>query len=145
MGRIAALVLGAIALAACGGEEPPAAVTEVPAGGGATRPADSAYPFQGLWANSFTDCSLAPGSAEAAPIEINTSRFVGYENSCVIDRVVNLSGEARNEVMLTCLAEGREEPRQMYMRVKGDTLMVEMGPGQTVTWTRCPAAEDSEG
>jgi hypothetical protein len=63
----------------------------------------------------------------------------------VIDRVVNLSGEARNEVMLTCLAEGREEPRQMYMRVKGDTLMVEMGPGQTVTWTRCPAAEDSEG
>ncbi|MEM9988587.1 MAG: hypothetical protein AAF723_03630 [Pseudomonadota bacterium] len=130
-----------LSLLACGEKE-----AEVPAPAGddpatpelPAPPAEGTYPFHDLWANSFTDCRLTPGSAEEAPIAITPTELIGYENTCAISQVVVIEGEGRYEAMMDCLSEGQTSPETLYLRLRNDSLMVEWETGENVTWTRCP-------
>ena len=126
-------------LAACGsGEE--GADEEAPE---ASAPQSvAAYPFEGLWANSFTDCSLEPGSVEEAPILITSKRMVGYENECAVTDVTVIDEAAgRYELARSCMGEGETYEEVASLRISGDTLMFQSSGG-SVTWLRCPATEE---
>lgn len=134
-----------LGLTACGEEEveasPSEAVEEIERPG---LPADSVYPFQGLWANSFTDCTLEPGSREEAPILIAQGRFIGYENECTLTDVSLIDeASARYEVTRQCVAEGERYEDSVVFRVLGDTLMMQ-SDDISVTWTRCPTEPEGE-
>ena len=96
------------------------------------------YPFEGLWANSFTDCSLRPGMYEASPVLFTASQSVGLETICEITDVTMLDVDAgRYEITRSCSAEGQNYSEVILLRVSGDTLMKQSDSGN-VTWTRCP-------
>lgn len=100
--------------------------------------------FTGLWANSFTDCSLSPGTAEAAPVEITPTTMTGYENSCAISDVQLTDDGQTAGVLRTCEAEGMTYEDEVVLRVNRDTLLLIPGEGPSVTWTRCPPQTPTE-
>lgn len=139
-----------LALAACGGGEEPSSSSDQlpdPAAGSASggiRPADGVYPFQGLWANEFTDCSLEPGTSTQAPILIEGRTITGLENSCYMFELSAIDDEmSRYEAGLRCTGEGDPYEEVVQMEVIGDTL-TKMSQQGTVTWTRCPVGEPGE-
>ncbi|NHK29287.1 hypothetical protein FF098_015320 [Parvularcula flava] len=140
MKRILPFIL--LALAACGGGEEPSSdqlpdPAADPAAGG-IRPADGVYPFQGLWANDFTDCSLAPGTSDAAPLQIEGRTITGLENTCYMFELSAIDDQmSRYEAGLRCTGEGDPYEEVVEIEVNGDT-MTKISPQGTVTWTRCP-------
>lgn len=143
-----------LALAACGGGEEPVSSPDIPAdvppnegdavpdsaadpAAGGIRPADGVYPFQGLWANDFTDCSLEPGTSMEAPILIEGRTITGLENSCYMFELSAVDDEmSRYEAGLRCTGEGAPYEEVVQIEVDGDTL-TKISPQGTVTWTRC--------
>ncbi|MEM6649807.1 MAG: hypothetical protein AAF603_06115 [Pseudomonadota bacterium] len=132
-----------LSLLACGEKEATAPTDDAPTIS-SSQSAEGTYPFHDLWANSFTDCRLTPGSAEEAPIAITPTELIGYENTCAISQVVVIEGEGRYEAMMDCLGEGQTSPETLYLRLRNDSLMVEWETGENVTWTRCPSSLESE-
>lgn len=159
-GRRFALALPfAMILAACGDEatnpptEPaPPVVTpdaaapppNAPPGAGATLPGAGPASFVGRWAADLAWCSSTTGAER--PIEITTTRFEGYENSCSIDRIDEEAGGY--DVTLTCQAEGATARERVRLAAQGDTLRLTWPDrnGAVVLLTRCgaglPPAED---
>lgn len=128
-------LLLALGLTACG--EPPVSAPD--------RSATTlTEPFIGRWANSFTDCALAPGSGENAPIEITATTMTGAENACAFDRV-EVEPDA-DEALITrrCEGEGEVTTDTLDLRVKGNTLLVAFEEGGAVTWTRCPTQDGGQ-
>lgn len=106
--------------------------------GGGIRPAPGVYPFQGRWANDFSDCSLPAGSAETAPIEIVPGEMTGYENSCVLTDVIPVDEAAgRYEVARRCVSEGAPYEDVVIFDSDGDSMTMTTQNGG-VTWVRCP-------
>ncbi|GGD08580.1 hypothetical protein [Aquisalinus flavus] len=163
-----------LALAACGGGEEPSyspdsaeeyPVEDIPAdvppnegdavpdpeadpGGnpasGGVRPADGVYPFQGLWASDFTDCSLEPGTSMDAPVLIEGRTITGLENSCYMFELSAIDDEmSRYEAGLRCTGEGDPYEEVVEIAVEGDTLTKTSAQG-TVTWTRCAMGQPGE-
>ncbi|MEM9235040.1 MAG: hypothetical protein AAGA69_12480 [Pseudomonadota bacterium] len=133
------MAIFAAGLAACGGADP-----EEAADMAAQNVPRTPYPFEGLWANSFTDCSLEPGVSEQAPILIVQGRFVGLENECTLTEVTVLDeASGRYGVTRQCMAEGERYEDSVVLRVLGDTLMMQ-SDDISVTWTRCPAGAEGE-
>lgn len=159
-GRRLALALPfAMILAACGDEatnpptEPaPPVVTpdaaapppNAPPGAGATLPGAGPASFVGRWAADLAWCSSTTGAER--PIEITTTRFEGYENSCSIDRIDEEAGGY--DLTLTCQAEGATARERVRLAAQGDTLRLTWPDrnGAVVLLTRCgaglPPAED---
>ena len=159
-GRRLALALPfALILAACGDEAtnpptepaPPVITPEAeapppnaPPEAGATLPGAGPASFVGRWAADITWCSNATGAER--PIEISTTRFEGYENSCSIDRIDEEAGGY--DATLTCEAEGMTAQERVRLAVQGDSLRLTWPDrnGAVVLLTRCgaglPPAED---
>lgn len=143
-------------LAACGqsGVNPPteparpveataltAAPTPVgPPGVGAIMPGAGPTNFMGRWAADASWCRNTAG--EQQPIEITTTRFEGYENSCTIVRIAPI--EDGYDAGLACQAEGVTTRERVRMEVDGPTMRLTWlsRHGVVVPLTRCVRPTD---
>lgn len=146
--------LAALALAACGQSEinpptePATAITtpeaEAPAptpppGVGSIMPGSGPQTFVGRWAANTGWCAN-PAGAER-PIRITASRFEGYENSCDITNIRQLTDGY--EAALTCLGEGQTSNERVRLSVQGDAMRLTWlnRNDAAVSLVRCPTPE----
>lgn len=145
-------LLAVLALAACGqaGTNPPtdpaapidtpeaqAPAPTPPPGVGSIMPGSGPQTFVGRWAANAAWCANPQGAER--PIEITTTRFEGYENSCGILSIIQVADGY--QAALACAAEGQTSSERIRMAVQGD--------GMRLTWlnrnnavislARCPA------
>ena len=108
-----------------------------PAEAGETLPGTGPASFVGRWAADIAWCSNATGAQR--PIEITTTRFEGYENSCSIDRIDENAGGY--DAALTCQAEGTTTQERVRLQAQGDSLRLTWPDrdGAVVVLTRCGA------
>ncbi len=155
MTRFAVLPLLTL-LAACGqsGVNPPtepaepvkataatAAPTPVgPPGVGSIMPGAGPSNFMGLWAADASWCPNTTG--EQQPVEITTTRFEGYENSCTIVRIDQI--EDGYDAALACQAKGVTSQEQVRMEVDGSTMRLTWlsRHGVILALTRCVRPTD---
>ena len=150
MTRICFSLLAALAVAACGSGEPnpptepaePVATPEAavdpalpPPGAGPALPGSGPRNFVGRWAADVAWCPNTTGPQQ--PIEITTTRFEGYENSCAIgaiDQIVD-----GYEAALTCTAEGTVSNERLRMTVSDQTMRLTWlnRDNAVVTLTKC--------
>jgi hypothetical protein len=145
-------LLYAAPLAACGESEvnPPTqpaqpivtAEAEAPAptpppGVGTVMPGSGPQTFVGRWAANPRWCARTAG--DERPIDISTTRFEGYENSCGIIAVSQVADGY--EASLACSAEGQTSTERVRMSVQGDAMrLVWLNRNEaTVSLARCPA------
>ena len=151
MKRVA--LLSVLALAACGQSETnpptdPAAPIDTPEaeappvtpppGVGTIMPGSGPQTFVGRWAANPAWCARVQGAER--PIEITTTRFEGYENSCGILSISQVADGY--QAALACASEGQTTSERIKMAVQGD--------GMRLTWlnrnnavislARCPAS-----
>lgn len=152
--RLAFLTL--LALAACGrpgtnSPTDPAAPIETPEaeappptpppGVGSIMPGSGPQTFVGRWAANTAWCANTQGAE--GPIEITTMRFEGYENSCGIVSISQVSDGY--EASLACAAEGTTSDERIRMAVHGEGMRLTWlnRNNAVVSLVRCPApAED---
>ena len=106
---------------------------------GAYLPGRGPPTFVGRWAGRQAWCAMAAG--ERRPIQISTTRFEGYENSCAIGDIAQ-SG-AGYDVALLCEAEGLATAERVHLSVAGDDLRLTWltRGGLEVPFKRCPSPE----
>ena len=141
----------ALVLAACGQSEtnPPtdpaapidtpeaqAPAPSPPPGVGSIMPGSGPQTFVGRWAANDAWCANPRGAER--PIEISTTRFEGYENSCGI---LSISQVAEGyQVALACAAEGQTSSERVRMAVQGDAMRLTWlnRNSAAVSLVRCP-------
>lgn len=129
------------AVAACSpqGEEPAAEPAPVPPVDGETaQPGPDAGNFVGTWAARSEWCGRTEGAER--PILITTTRFEGYENSCSISQVRQMS--TAYEAVLNCVGEGQTTQERVRMRVVEDRLTLswlDRAGSRSTEFLRCPA------
>jgi len=106
---------------------------------GAYLPGRGPPTFVGRWAGRQAWCATPAG--ERRPIQISTTRFEGYENSCAISDIAQ-SGTGY-EVALHCQAEGLATVERVHLSVAGDDLRLTWltRGGLEVPLKRCPTPE----
>lgn len=156
MTRMCFSLLAVLALAACGPGEPnpptePAEPIDTPEaaapptaaspGAGSIMPGAGPRSFVGRWAADVSWCSNATGPER--PIEITTTRFEGYENSCAIASINQVADGY--EAALTCTAEGAVSDEQVKLSVTGQTLRMTWlnRDNAVVALTKCTTLEDT--
>jgi hypothetical protein len=156
MTRIHLSLLAAIAVAACGPGEPnpatepaepvdtPEAVAPPaapPPGAGPAMPGAGPRNFVGRWAADVAWCPNTTGPER--PIEITTTRFEGYENSCAIATIDQVADGY--EAALTCTAEGAVSNERVRMAVAGQSMRLTWlnRDNAVVTLTKCTTLEDT--
>lgn len=147
----AALICG---LAACGDNgpvnsptEPAAPVTaddpSAPAARGQTSmlPGRGATSFVGRWAADVSWCAAPQG--ERRPIEISSTRFEGYENSCEIAAVEEVADGY--VATLACISEGTARSERVRFQVADDVMRMSYldRAGDPVTLRKCTTLEDT--
>lgn len=131
--KTAPLLAGVLLLAACDAgdvnpptrparpvdtAEQPDAPPLRPPGLGPLMPGAGPESFVGKWAARVEWCASPQGDRQ--PIEITTTRFQGYENSCAIDTVDQVANGY--EAALTCQSEGATRRERVRMEVDGPTM-----------------------
>lgn len=156
MTRISLTLLAVLAVAACGPGEPnpptepadpiatpdaAALPTEAPPGAGAGLPGAGPRSFVGRWAADVSWCPNTAGPER--PIEITTTRFEGYENSCAIASIDQVADGY--EAALTCTGEGMVSNERVRLNVIGQTLRLTWlnRDGAVVALTKCTTLEDT--
>ena len=146
------ILLSAMAVAACGQSETnpptePAEPIDTPAvsvappaptpGVGPIMPGSGPQTFVGRWAADAAWCANTQGAER--PIEITTTRFEGYENSCAITSLDEVA--TGYQATLSCVAEGQTSNEQVRLAVQGDSLRLTWPDRNdaVVLLTRCPA------
>jgi hypothetical protein len=137
-------------LAACGRQPvnpptDPAQPIQEPADDSGKRPSGGYLPgrgpatFVGRWAGKAAWC-LDPAGARR-PIEISTTRFEGYENSCAISDIAQ-DGDGY-DVALSCAAEGMVTRERIRLAVAGDDMRLTWltRGGLEVAFKRCPSPD----
>ncbi len=147
----AVLILG---LAACGESGPvnpptepapsvqsPEPAASAPRGQTSMLPGRGPASFVGRWAADVTWCSASQGANR--PIEITSTRFEGYENSCEIAAVEELADGY--VATLACLSEGTANAERVRFQVTGATLRMtylDRG-GEPVELNKCTTLKDT--
>ena len=108
-----------------------------PPGVGSIMPGSGPKTFVGRWAANAAWCAKLQGPER--PIVITTTLFEGYENSCGIASIVQVSDGY--EASLVCAAEGQTENERIRLSVQGDSMrMTWLDRDEAVTTlSRCPA------
>lgn len=114
---------------------PPAKVEGLP-GAGPTN-------FVGRWAADVRWCAEQSGAGR--PIEITTTRFLGYENSCDITAITQ--ADNAYDASLRCEAEGQASEERVRMAVQGDvmTLTYLDRGGDPVRLNKCTTLAETPG
>ena len=145
-------LLPVLALAACGGSETnpptePAAPIDTPEaaapppppppGVGSIMPGSGPQTFVGRWAANAAWCTNSQGAER--PIEITTTRFEGYENSCGIVSISQVSDGY--QAALACASEGQTSSERIRMAVQGEGMrLIWLNRNNAViSLVRCPA------
>lgn len=153
--RLAALAV--FMLAACGPAEinaptDPAAPIDTPEadapaptpppGVGSIMPGSGPQTFVGRWAANAGWCANPQGPER--PIEITTTRFEGYENSCGILSISQVSDGY--EAALACASEGETSSERIRMAVQGDSMRLTWlnRNNAVISLARCPATAPAE-
>lgn len=139
-----------LTLAACGREPvnpptDPARPVQEPEDDGGRSPSGAYLPgrgpptFVGRWAGREAWCAAPSG--DRRPIEISTSRFEGYENSCAITDLAQ-AGDGY-DLTLTCAAEGEVARERVRLAVAGDDMRLTWltRGGLEVSLKRCPTPD----
>lgn len=147
------LILAVLLLAACGpsGTNPPtdpaapidtpeakAPSPTPPPGVGSIMPGSGPQTFVGRWAANAAWCANTRGAERA--IKITPLRFEGYENSCGIQSITQVSDGY--EAALACAAEGQTASERIRMAVQGDSMRLTWlnRNNAVVSLVRCPAS-----
>lgn len=95
----------------------------------------------GRWAADVSWCPNTTGAER--PIEITTTRFEGYENSCAIASISQIADGY--EALLTCTAEGAVSSERVRMNVMGQSLRLTWlnRDNAVVALTKCTTLEDT--
>ena len=156
MTRICFSLLAALALAACGSGDPnpptePAEPIDTPGaaggpevpppGAGSTLPGAGPRNFVGRWAADVSWCPNTIGPER--PIELTTTRFEGYENSCAITSIIQVADGY--EAALTCTAEGAVSNERVRLNAIDQTLRLTWldRDNALVVLTKCTTLEDT--
>ncbi|MEM9421160.1 MAG: hypothetical protein AAF986_01425 [Pseudomonadota bacterium] len=138
MDRILPLFAATLLVACTGGED------ANPAADNAKVQPTMPKPLQGLWGLSKTDCTLEPGSSSTAPMSIyegvQASELIFPDNKCGTKNISVMDEQTAVELVLDC--DTGYLPTNFYLRLRGDTLMVQDKTGST-TWTRCSGNDPS--
>ena len=147
--RISFSLLASLAVAACGSGEPnhpsepaePVASPEAPPPSSPGQPGSGPRNFVGRWAADVSWCPNTTGPER--PIEITTTRFEGYENSCAIASVSQVTDGY--EALLTCTAEGTVSNERVRMNAVGQTLRLTWldRSDAVVVLTKCTTLDDT--
>jgi hypothetical protein len=137
-----AVSLMALALAACGSNEEPAAEQTAAAATPTPLPTEIPAAYHGRWASSAEDCTAGPGAATDL-IEITATEIKFYESVGTLDSVTGATGDRfRGEFAFS--GEGEEWQRDVVLDLRdgGDILVRrEFGEGaspEPFDYTRCP-------
>jgi len=147
------VVLAVLTLAACGPAErnaptDPAGPIDTPEadappptpppGVGSIMPGSGPQTFVGRWAANAAWCTNPQGPER--PIEITTTRFEGYENSCGIQSITQVADGY--EAALTCQAEGQTSDERIRMAVQGESMRLTWlnRNNAVISLVRCPGA-----
>ncbi|GAA0867831.1 hypothetical protein GCM10009116_02170 [Brevundimonas basaltis] len=158
MTRTCLSLLAVLAVAACGPGEPnpptePAEPVDTPEaavdpalqppGPGGGLPGTGPRNFVGRWAADVSWCPNRTGPER--PIEITTTRFEGYENSCAVASISQVADGY--EALLTCTAEGAVANERVRMNVTGQSLRLTWlnRDNAAVNLTKCTTLEDTPG
>jgi hypothetical protein len=100
-------------------------------------PGSGPQTFVGRWAANGAWCANPQGAER--PIEITTTRFEGYENSCGILSISQVSDGY--EAALACAAEGETSSERIRMAVQGDGMRLTWlnRSNAVISLARCPA------
>ncbi|MDY6923835.1 MAG: hypothetical protein SWI22_07755 [Pseudomonadota bacterium] len=117
---------------------PPAAASP---GMGSVMPGSGPRSFVGRWTADVAWCPNTTGPER--PIEITTTRFEGYENSCAIASVDQIADGY--DAVLTCTGEGTVSNERVRLSVSGQTLRLTWlnRDNALVTLTKCTTLEDT--
>lgn len=154
--RLLTVPLLALAVSACGQPDTnaptePARPVDTPAadapqpppppGVGSVMPGTGARNFVGRWAADVSWCPNEQGPER--PIEITTTRFEGYENSCAISQIDEADGGY--VAYLVCAAEGTTSRERVRLAVSGQTLRLTWidRDAATVILTKCTTLADT--
>ena len=107
-----------------------------PPGVGSIMPGSGPQSFVGRWAAEAAWCTNREGSER--PIEISTTRFEGYENSCGIVSITQVADGY--QAALGCAAEGSTSSERIRMAVQGDAMrLIWLNRNNAViSLVRCP-------
>ncbi len=96
--------------------------------------------FIGRWASDVSWCPHTQGAER--PIEITTTRFEGYENSCAIDRIAQI-GDGY-ELALTCSAAGTVSNERVRALAAGQSMrLIWVNRDRAeISLTKCTTLED---
>ncbi len=143
-----------LCLTACGNQGPvnpptePAAPVQVddpavpPAKGQTSMlPGRGPTSFVGRWAADVSWCAAPQG--ERRPIEITSTRFEGYENSCEIAAVDEVADGY--VATLACVSEGTARSERVRFQVTDDVMRLSWldRAGGPVTLRKCTTLEDT--
>lgn len=152
--RILILPVLVLSVAACGENGPVNPPTEpaapigagdpaapAPRGQTSMLPGRGAQSFVGRWAADVEWCANPRGAER--PIEISSTRFEGYENSCEIAAVEEVADGY--VATLACLSEGAARSERVRFQVTGATMrMTYMDrAGEPVELNKCTTLEDT--
>jgi predicted small lipoprotein YifL len=144
----------ALGLTGCGESGPvnpptqPAAPVEAvdptappPRGQTSMLPGRGATSFVGRWAADVSWCAAPQG--ERRPIEITSTRFEGYENSCEIAAVDEVADGY--VATLACVSEGTVRSERVRFQVTQDVMRLSYldRAGDPVTLRKCTTLEDT--
>lgn len=124
------LLLMILGLAACGGQQEEEDI-QLPV------PEANPYPFEGLWAKSPNTCEQDLAVDERSPMRLTAYDMIAFDHGCPIDRVVTITGDERFEAVLNCKENEAGKAPSYYLRLSGQTLMVEDEEGTSYTWFKC--------
>ncbi len=151
---LSCLLVSSLLLAGCGEQgpvnpptEPAAAIPieggDAPAAKGQTSmlPGRGATTFVGRWAADVSWCA-APQGAQW-PIEISSTRFEGYENSCEIAAVQEVADGY--VATLACVSEGTTRAERVRFQVTDDIMRLSYldRAGEPVTLRKCTTLTDT--
>ena len=104
-------------------------------------PGRGATSFVGLWAADVSWCAAPQG--ERRPIEITSTRFEGYENSCEIAAVDEVADGY--VATLACVSEGTARSERARFQVTQDVMRLTYldRAGDPVTLRKCTRLEDT--
>ena len=99
-----------------------------------------AEPWQGIWSAEPDWCANADriGSVTPAPIAITADELLGYENSCDITAVAEITDLNAWQIDITCFSEGDDYEERRLLMVDRDRLWIWAGVDDPVAFERCP-------
>ncbi|MFK7938488.1 MAG: hypothetical protein AB8B82_03855 [Roseovarius sp.] len=97
--------------------------------------------WHGIWSADPAWCVHADriGSVTPAPILLSKAEMLGYENSCEIVTVTEITELNAWKIQTTCFSEGDSYEDARLVMIDGDTMFMWFGGEEPIRFDRCPS------